>query len=269
LLALAVVPAARAGFWGRDRLTSAWTASPVKIDGDDEEWPQIGAFEDNGVGVQALNDGAKLYLKATSSTREGRAQLIGLARQDVTFWFFRGDGLTRAWGLRVPFSRLKPPDEDELRYGPVVSGPNNDLTPELLIVSAVAGSTATVVSTAPWPTDMEFRLGFSGRRPVWELSLPLARLTPDLKHNYPIDFVVAGKSARLGPQRPAGSSKPGERGTLRPGGRSADPGGPTSAEPFEFNMSLRLAPDPATLRVRGLDGGAAPAHTQAADSGDP
>jgi len=245
LLALALVPAARAGFWGRDHLNSRWPADPVKIDGDDEEWPAGIGFEDNGVEVAALNDGKTLYLKVTSSTREGRAQLIGLARQDVSFWFFAADGKTRSWGLRVPFSRMTPPDEDELRYGPVVSDPNSGLKPELLKVHEVAGSSATVVSTAAWPSDMEFRIGFSGRRPVWELSLPLTRLTPDVKRGYPLDFVVAGKAAKLtAAKRPAPSG-----GGKRGGGPPRDqPEGPTSAEPFEFNLHLRLAPDPATLR---------------------
>jgi hypothetical protein len=248
LLALAFVPAARAGFWGRDRLSSAWTADPVKVDGDDQEWPEVGAFEDNGVGVQALNDGSKLYLKVTSSTREGRAQLIGLAKQDVTFWFFRADGATRAWGLRVPFTRMAPPDEDELRYGPAAADPNSSLTPELLEVREVAGSTGTVVSTAAWPSDMEFRLGFTGRRPVWEISMPLARLTPDAKRSYPLDFVVTGKVAKLAAQKTTARDAAGGGGRGRRGGGGGEPAGPTSAEPFEFNLFLRLAPDPATQR---------------------
>ncbi len=243
------MPAARAGFWGRDRLDSAWTEKPVKVDGDDEEWPETGAFEDDGVGVQALNDATTLYLKATSSTREGRAQLIGLAKQDVTFWFFRSDGVTHSWGLRVPFSRLTPPDEDELRYGPVVSDPNSELKPELLEFHEIAGSTATFVSTAAWPTDMQFRIGFSGRRPVWEIAIPLARLTPDAKRAFPFDLNVSGKPLKLAPRKSvAPNGEGGGRGNRRGGGPANDPSAPTSAEPFAFILSLRLARDPATLR---------------------
>jgi hypothetical protein len=254
-LALAAAPAARAGFWGRDRLASSWAGKPVKIDGEDDEWPEVGAFEDDGVGIQAMNDGASLFLKATSSTREGRAQLIGLARQDVAFWFYAADGKKRSWGLLVPFSRMTPPDEDELRYGPVVSDPSSGVKPELLIDRSVAGSTTTVVSTEAWPTDMDFRIGFSGRRPVWEMRIPLARLTPTAKGAIPIDFVVSGKTMKLATQRRPGdggakgdSEKGGGRGGAHGGGGPRAPAGPSSAEPFEFLLSVRLAPDPATLR---------------------
>ncbi|NNN06791.1 MAG: hypothetical protein HKL90_12905 [Elusimicrobia bacterium] len=239
LLALAFVPAARAGFWGRDALDSAWTATPVKVDGDDGEWPQVGAFEDGGLGVQALNDKTKLYLKATSSTREGRAQLLGLTKQDVTFWFYQADGKTRSWGLRVPFSRLTPPDEDELRYGPVVSDPNSGLQPEFLRLETVAGSSATVVSSSTWPSDMEFRMGFTGRRPVWEMSLPLSRLTPDAKGAYPLDFLITGKARKLAPRKlPPGKTKPG----------APPPSPPGEPEPVDFILSLRLARDPSLPR---------------------
>jgi len=247
LLALAGVPAARAGFWGRDTLSSTWTDKPVKVDGDDQEWPESGSFEDGGMGIQAMNDASNLWLKATSSTREGRAQLIGLAKQDVAIWFYDADGKTRRWGLRVPFSRMAPPDEDELRYGPVVADASSGVRPEVMQVASVAGSTETFVSTAPFSGDMEFRLGFSGHRPVWEIRIPRSRLTRTAKDAYPFDFIITGKAAKLSAvprAKPKEGAEGGRGGKSRPSEREP-PGAP---EPVDMIFSLRLAPDPATLR---------------------
>src|SRR5260370_3861976 len=102
-----------------------------------------------------MTDGSDLYLKLTASTREGRAQLTGFARQDVTLWFFKADGKTRSWGLRMPYSRMTPPDEDELRYGPVVSaGASPSRAPKLGQIPRVAASSAPVVPPSAWPTAL-------------------------------------------------------------------------------------------------------------------
>jgi hypothetical protein len=200
------------------------------------------------MGVQAMNDAANVWLKATSSTREGRAQLIGLAKQDVALWFYAPDGKTRSWGLRVPFSRMAPPDEDELRYGPVVDDRSSGVRPEMLLVQGVAGSSATAVSTAPFSSDMEFRLGFSGHRPVWELRIPLSRLTPTRKGAYPFDFIVTGKAAKLSAVPRAKPKESEEGGRGRDKSRESERAPPGAPEPVDMILSLRLAPDPATLR---------------------
>ncbi len=251
-LLLLAASAARAGFWGRDALTSSWAVTPPRADGDDSDWSESDGYEDDGLGVAAMNNGTDLYLKLTASTREGRAQLTGIARQDVALWFFAADGKTRAWGLRMPYSRMTPPDEDELRYGPVVTaGAQSSREPELLQTSGVPASSGTVVSTAAWPTDMMFRLGFSGRRPVWHLRLPLARLTPDKKGVYPLDFLVTGKGTRLpaAPHPPpAAKEEGGRRGGGAHGGESAPREDSGKLEPVEFNLTLRLTRDPALTR---------------------
>jgi len=221
----------------------------VHVDGDDREWPDRGAFEDEGLSLQAMNDGSDVYLKVTSSTKEGRAQLTGAARQDATFWFYAGDGKTRSWGLRIPFSRMPPPQDDDLRDGPVFGG-TGGLQPELLEVASVPSSTGTVVSTAAWPTDVEFRLGYAGHRPVWELRMPLKRLTPDKDRRYPVDFVITGKSARLH-SVPRPTPAPAPEAVGRKGRDHAHPDAHEEVgvpEPMAFILSLRLAEDPALAR---------------------
>ncbi len=231
---------ARAGFWGRDSI-GGWAAKPVVVDGDDGEWPEGGAYEDGGLGVQALNDGKNLYLKVTSSTREGRAQIIGLTKQDVGFVFYAADGKTKSWGLRVPFSRRKPPDEDELRYGPVAGDPSSAVRPDLVFYSTPTVRGAPTVSTAAWPDDMEFRIGFTGLRPVWEMRIPLSRLARDAKGGYPLDFYIVGKARRLRPRRPrpARSGAP----TPAPSGESA-----AALDPVKFILEAYLARDPSLPR---------------------
>src|ERR1700733_10381282 len=101
VLLLAAAPA-RAGLFGRSKVVSRWTAAPVKIDGDDAEWDDSSAFEDEGLAFLARNDAGALYLLITAHTREARDELSGESHQDLALWFVAADGKTRRWGARLP-----------------------------------------------------------------------------------------------------------------------------------------------------------------------
>src|ERR1700686_4327016 len=107
VLAFAAGPA-RAGLFGRSKLVSRWTAAAVKIDGDDADWDDSAAFEDEGLGFLARNDASSLYLLITAHTREARDELSGESHQDLALWFVAADGKTRRWGARLPFTRRAP-----------------------------------------------------------------------------------------------------------------------------------------------------------------
>ena len=71
-----------------------------------------------------------------------------------------------------------------------------------------------IVSTAAWPAELANRLAISARRPVWELKIPLRRLTPRPDGTLAVDFTVtANGPIRRAPQAP--SLEQGRRG-LRP-----------------------------------------------------
>ena len=154
LLALILAGSASAALWGRGKVVSAWSAVPVPPEGEAGEWPADASYEQSGMCFRAFNDAAAQTLLVGASAREGRNRLNGEARQDVELWFLRADARTRDWGLRMPSSR------------------GEGVPPELL------ASSGTAVSSAAWPAELGFRMVFAGRRPVWEIVVPRARLSP-------------------------------------------------------------------------------------------
>lgn len=231
LLALAAIPA-RAGLFGRDKLVSRWSAKPLAVDGDDSAFDEGSAFEDEGYSVQAVNDADSLYLLVSVHSREGRDQLTGAARQDLTLWFVGADGKTRDWGLRLPYSRrliASDAPRDPAGYDP---------EPELTRYEGAA------VSSAPCPSEIKDRIASSGRRPVWEIKIPLSRLTLDAERGVRFDFVVSAGARR----KPRSADEPnarrrepeGEPGGVDGRGAPAAPPLPRPEESFYESLSFSL-----------------------------
>lgn len=231
VLVLAMAVPAAAGLFWRDKLVSRWTAKPMSVDADDTDWNAASAYEQEGLSVQAMNDGTDLYLLVTGHTRETRDIVVGEAKQDLTLWFLAADGKTREWGARLPFSRresLATALRDPAGLDPV---------PELVHWNG------TAVSSETWPAELVDRLASAGRRPVWELKVPLKRVSLSPEHEASLDLSVSAAGATARRQKPA--EEPG--GDSR--GRRHEKGGagtPTYDPPGAMTllMTLRLAVAP-------------------------
>jgi hypothetical protein len=234
LLAAGAVPA-RAGWFGRSKVASRWTPARIAVNGDDAEWADSSAFEEDGLAVMAMNDQESLYLLLTAHTREARDQLSGESHQDLTLWFVGADGKTREWGARLPFSHRAP-------LTPSLRDPAG-LDPEPEFVHDEGAQ----VSSATLPGEIADHMAAQGRRPIWELKIPLRRLTvsgADKERRVDVDLVLnappGGKRAHAAqPARSEGS-----------GGRE---GGERHPEELvwnaqSYNLRVRLAPDPSSPR---------------------
>jgi hypothetical protein len=245
-LGLAAVPA-RATLFGRSKLVSRWTAAAVKIDGDDADWDDSAAFEDEGLSFLAKNDATSLYLLVTAHTREARDELSGESHQDLALWFVAADGKTRRWGARLPFSRRAPlttalrdpagldPEPEQVRYQ------------------------GTEISTAALPGDVVDRLAAVGRRPLWQWKIPLHLLEVSPEGAAAVDFVVAappgGAKRRAAPRPVVRPDSPAEGGEDAAQARGRGKHGDASSRPEDlvwdaasFSLSIRLARDPAAPR---------------------
>lgn len=184
LLTLAAAAESGAFLWWRDNVAGEWTdkTSAVLLEGG-SEWETPLALEEPGLLFRALNDSSNLYIQVMADNREGRALLLGSFRQDVTFWFLRPDGKKRAWGFRLPFSRIEATAAelaDALRFEsgiPARSLPDPEFIP-------VEGGTAL-----PQGRDLSFRADFTGREPVYFLRVSLAALGANGAKTIPLDFV--------------------------------------------------------------------------------
>lgn len=236
-LLLGAAPA-RAGLFGRSRVASRWTAKPLVVDADDTSWKESSAFEDEGLAVMAMNDGSDLYLLVTAHTREVRDQLLGESHQDLAVWFVGRDGKTRRWGARIPFSR-RAAATASLRDPAGV-----DPEPELVQYQGAE------ISSATFPGDVVDRLASVGRRPVWELKVPLKRLEPNEDGAVAVDFVVNAPNG--GPVRRAVAEEKPEEGRKR--GKRANEAQDRSAElvwdAASWSLTVALAPDPAATPRR-------------------
>ena len=246
-LGLAAVPA-RAGLFGRSKLASHWTVKTLAVDGDDAEWDEEFAFEEDGLSVLAKNDGQSLYLLVTAHTSDARDQLSGVSRQDLAFWFVAADGKTRRWGARIPFSRRA--SVTTALHDPAGLDPE----PEFVRYEG------TAVSTDSLPGDVRDRLAAVGRRPIWELKIPLKRLEVDPEGAVAVDFVLSAPPAGTKRRAASGASRsdaPADGGEQDSGrGRGRDKRGEAGgSHPEElvwnaqsYALSVRLAADPAQPR---------------------
>lgn len=230
LLGACALPA-RAGLFGRSRVVSQWTAASVAVNGDDSEWADSSAFEEDGLAVMAMNDAQSLYLLVTAHTREARDQLSGESHQDLTLWFLSADGKKREWGARIPFSHREP-------LTPALRDPAGlDPEPEFTHYDG------TQISTDSLPGEIVDRLAAQGRRPIWELKIPLKRLSVSKERTVEVDFVL---NAPPGGKRVQRQSSP-ARGEGREGRGESHP------EELVWNaqsytLSVHLAPDPSQPR---------------------
>lgn len=253
--ALLLVPAeSRAVRWWWNSVPDRWADKPVKIDGKESDWYTDEECDDAGLSLRAMNDASNLYLLIMADGRDGRALLSGAFRQDFTLWFLGPDHKSRGWGIRSPFSTLGPPDKgtlDEIELGgaPTIG----DIDPELVFARGAA------VSTAPWATDIEFRVGLSGKNPVYELRIPLSKFGAggrsilfDLTASK-IDSEIAKQIQAAGGQRPAHKKNPEAEGEGRGGrgGKGHGSGGDSQRsddslvpEALNFQLRLRLAKGP-------------------------
>jgi hypothetical protein len=240
---LAAPRAARAGFFGRSRLASLWAAAPVPVNGDDEDWSDKSSFEEDGFAVFAMNDAKDLYLLVTGHTRESRDQLSGESHQDLSLWFVAADGKTRRWGARIPFSH-RSPLTSALR-----DRAGLDPEPEQLQYQGAEVSTSTL------PGDVVDRLAAAGRRPIWELKIPLKRLEPSAEGAVAVDFVVsappggakrqaAPKTARVESPTDGADSGPARGHGPKRGADSASHPEDLVWDAQSYALSVRLAPDP-------------------------
>jgi hypothetical protein len=220
-LAFLLAGTAGASLFGRDKVQSRWTAARIAVNGDDADWAPESAFEADGISIQARNDSKDLYLLISAHTRDGRDQLTGEARENVALWFVGTDRKTREWGAVLPFAHREPLTA-ALRDPAGV-----DPEPEF---ARLAG---TAVSTAAWPAELPDRLAASARRPVWELKIPLERLSVRPDRTVALDFIVTSSGAR----RSAPASIPEEGG--RRHAAPAPPSGPPDG--VSLYVAVRLA----------------------------
>jgi hypothetical protein len=237
---LAAALPARAGLFGRDKVVSLWTAKPIGVDGVDTDWDEATAFEEDGLSVFARNDGSDLYLLLTGHTREARDQLSGESHQDVSLWFVAADGKTRRWGARLPYSH-------RAALTSALRDPAGlDPEPEEVREQGMEVSTGTL------PDDVVDRLAAAGRRPVWELKIPLKRLDLNPDGGVAVDFVVSAPPS--GAKRPAAKPERTDGDDDRPRGHGpgAKRGSDAGSHPedlvwnaLHYFLSVRLARDPA------------------------
>jgi hypothetical protein len=244
LLTLSAVPA-RSGFFGRSKMSSSWTGTKVEINGDESEWDEKSAFEEDGLSVFARNDAKDLYLLITAHTRESRDQLSGESHQDLSLWFVAADGKTRKWGARIPFSR-RAPLTNALR-----DPAGLDPEPELVQYQGAE------ISTGSLPEEILDRLTEVGRRPIWELKIPLQRLEVNAEGVVDIDFILSappgGPKRKAVDQSPARTDDPANGGSNGAPGRNGGRGGRGNSashpedlvwDASSYTLSLRLARDP-------------------------
>ncbi len=240
---------ARAGFFGRSKADSVWTGKSVAINGDEDGWDEKSAFEQDGLSLFARNDATDLYLLITAHAHETRDMLSGESHQDLALWFVAADGKTRRWGARLPFSR-RAPLTNALREPAGL-----DPEPEQVRYQGAA------VSTGSLPEDVVDRLTAVGRRPIWELEIPLKRLELNRDGALALDFLISappgGPKHRAAPaEARTESPADGGEGSAAPHGRGGGKrGGDSGSHPEEFvwdalsySLSIRLARDPATIR---------------------
>lgn len=244
LLALAAVllcaAPALAGWFGRSKVGSRWTPARLAVNGDDSEWADSSAFEEDGLAVMAMNDASDLYLLITGHTGDARDQLSGESHQDLTLWFVGPDGKTRDWGMRIPYGH-RAPLTSALR-----DPAGLDPEPEFVHYQGARVSTDTL------PGEIVDRLSAQGRRPIWEIKIPLQRLavTGAKDKSVDVDLVLnapPGGGRRAQPQR--------RRPEEGPGGAREGRDGKPDYHPDElvwnaqsYTLRVQLARDPSSPR---------------------
>lgn len=249
LMSLAPAPC-RAARWWWNNVPSRWADKPKTLDASEKGWYGDDLFDDAGLNFRAMNDASQLYLLVMADGRDGRAVLSGAFRQDVTLWFCGADK-KRAFGVRLPFSRLGPLDlaavDEIVSLGSAPALPK--VEPELVIPNGAEISTAALTS------DIEVLAGLSGKNPLVELRLPLAKAAPAGAKRALFDFTTAKVDPELelqlrslAPRRPRGEGpeRPRRRGGEMDLSEASRPD--RVSAPAPLNLQLRLRPAKAPER---------------------
>jgi hypothetical protein len=230
---------ARATLWWRDKIASLWAPQPLSMDGGEEPWARSAETDEMSVIFRAMNDSSDLYLLITPDGSDGKGLITGKYRQDAALWFLAPDKKTRAWGLRVPYSRF-----DQITPG-TTQAPGAE--PEFLTMQGAQ------VSTSPLPG---FHLERDGRRPLIEIRIALKNFPLANDKVIPLDFATSAvppaEVERIMNEKPkahSASSGGGRHGGGRHGGRqSGAPGAaaPTATvpDPLDIKLSVKLARPP-------------------------
>ena len=226
---------ALAGLFGRSKLVSRWTAVRLAVNGDDSEWADSSAFEEDGLTFMAMNDAQDLYLLVTAHTRDSRDQLSGESHQDLTLWFVGPDGKTRDWGMRIPYSH-RAPLTNALR-----DPAGLDPEPEFVHYDGASISSDTL------PGEIVDRLSSEGRRPIWEIKVPLKRLAVKGSKDKSLDLDAVLNAPPGGGKRAAQPQPLRERAEGRDGRSDYHPE-ELVWNAQSYSLSIRLAPDPAQPR---------------------
>lgn len=163
---LVTSPPCRAFPFPRPVIKSVWSLEAAA------PWDSAPEVEAAGLSFKAVNDSETLRVLISAIGRDGRNLLSGTFHQDLTIWFLKPDGKSRAWGLRMPYSRLEPGADflvrADWRPGDETRAPG--VAPEWV---APPGST---VSSAALPSEVRWLAFFSQRKPALELSVPFKSL---------------------------------------------------------------------------------------------
>lgn len=216
LMLLSSTVPAHALLWWRDSISSVRPEKPPRIDGSDQDWNVFDEYESDGLSLRAMNDETNLYLLVEGRGKEGLAELSGQYQKDLTFWFVSTDTKKRMWGLRFPFSRHSGRgDADTRPAGPPGEQPMPDEKVRPLFVE-MSGNDEVDAALA---SDIVFAATLSGRRSIFEMSLPIARLPLKGKRTVLLDI------DRDAPSPAALRAAAPSQAHSRPGGEDPDEGG--------------------------------------------
>ena len=257
----------------RDPVESLWSDKAVQVDGRATEWPEKPALEEEGLGFRAMNDSATLYLLIRGETSDGRMVLSGRYRQDVTLWFVKPDGTSRAWGINLDFSHAHRPAETPAAAPPPVTAAAAGDTNEKIITLSAMGVVSELVipvglelSTATLPSGIALQANLSrqnGQQPLYEIGIPL-KMIEHQSDSILMDFVTSSVSPDVMAQLQSGRSgqrssdgggdstggSGGGGGRHHRGGGSQGGGSPLIATPSPVDLHLEITLTQESTRAR-------------------
>ena len=154
-------------------IQSQWRGREIAIDGNDNDWAQTNPVTRDNLTIRAQNDTKYLYLCLASESREVQAQILGSAGNIFTIWLDPQGGMEKTLGIRLSPRRPASAEPFPPEFGANITGTIKDL------VLLKPGSDLPYSITMPGAHDIHAQMGRSDRRLVYELQIPLARMTPD------------------------------------------------------------------------------------------
>ena len=84
----------------RPQITAGPLDGPIVIDGQESDWSgSLQPFGDQPFSIQAVNDGADLYVRVSASSPAVRREIL---RRGLTVWFDPKGGSKKTFGIRYP-----------------------------------------------------------------------------------------------------------------------------------------------------------------------